>query len=77
MALSAAFLRWMWGGTNWYFIYFFFNAVFNKVDASLSSMWMLGVKPAEERVSMIDNVALQISAACLVFRGLTRIALIS
>ena len=45
MALSAAFLLWIWGGTSWKDTLFLRNDFFMSSEHSLSNMWRLGASP--------------------------------
>ena len=74
---SAALRRWRCGGTSWKMMLYFLSAYFIILDASLSKIWILGVKPDLERVSIMLIVVFLISNACQVLRGIVRIALLS
>ena len=54
----------------------FVSAVLSIVDASLSSIWIFGVKPDFESSAMMEIVALFIYAAFLVFSNLVMMPLL-
>ena len=55
IARSAAFWRWMCGGTLWKSSSYFNNAAFNSLEHSLSNIHKFGAHPRFERVSWISS----------------------
>jgi len=77
MAFSATFLRCKCGGTSWNLMLFLCRYSFIWVEASLSSIWWLGLYPRAVRYSWILVVILYNSPPVLLCSGLTRIAFVS
>ena len=77
IARSAAFRRWVWGGTRWKSTLFFLKASFRLVEHSLSRMWRTGAYPlCCKRLWQFVQAAV-ILLACRDGRGVDNIALLS
>jgi hypothetical protein len=77
MACSATFVRWSWGGANWYWTPFLWKNSLTSWGHSLSSRWNCGLHPPLVSVACTWAMVAARTCAVLFLNGCRRMQLLS